>query len=180
MHRRTLVGGASLAGAAGLGAWALRTAPHFWKQYSAERARPVAPAPARPDLRSWGETGLHTAWLGHSTVLLRIDGITILTDPVFSRRAGLSVGPVTLDALRELPTKDWPAASALVSLARQLGAALGIAVASQFMQWRLEIHGQALPAFRDGFVLVASLCALGALAAWRNDSRRFANEEGGT
>src|SRR5689334_3848940 len=100
MHRRTLVGGASLAGAAGLGAWALRTAPHFWKQYSAERARPVAPAPARPDLRSWGETGLHTAWLGHSTVLLRIDGITILTDPVFSRRAGLSVGPVTLGVKR--------------------------------------------------------------------------------
>jgi len=43
---------------------------------------------------------LHAAWLGHSTVLLKIDGFTILTDPVFSDRAGLNVGPVTLGVKR--------------------------------------------------------------------------------
>jgi hypothetical protein len=28
-------------------------------------------------------------WLGHSTMLIKIDGITILTDPVFSKRASI-------------------------------------------------------------------------------------------
>ncbi len=100
MQRRTLVGGAGLAGVASLGSWAYRTAPHFWKQYSAERKRSVRPAPARPNPRMWGDCGLYAAWLGHSTVLLKIDGTTILTDPVFSERAGLRVGPVTLGVKR--------------------------------------------------------------------------------
>jgi L-ascorbate metabolism protein UlaG (beta-lactamase superfamily) len=58
---------------------------------------------------------LHAAWLGHSTVLLKVNGVTILTDPVFSRRAGIGLGPVTLGikrivdpalAIAELPKID--------------------------------------------------------------------------
>jgi L-ascorbate metabolism protein UlaG (beta-lactamase superfamily) len=48
----------------------------------------------------WPDEGLHAAWLGHSTVLLKIDGVTILTDPVFSRRIGLNFGPVTIGIKR--------------------------------------------------------------------------------
>jgi L-ascorbate metabolism protein UlaG (beta-lactamase superfamily) len=33
------------------------------------------------------ETGLRATWLGHSTVLLEMDGIRVLTDPVFGERA---------------------------------------------------------------------------------------------
>ena len=88
------------AGVAGLGSWAYQTAPHFWRQYSAERRRAVRPAPTRPNPRAWGDRGLFAAWLGHSTVLLKIDGTTILTDPVFSERAGLNLGPVTLGLKR--------------------------------------------------------------------------------
>jgi L-ascorbate metabolism protein UlaG (beta-lactamase superfamily) len=33
------------------------------------------------------ETGLRTTWLGHSTLLLEIDGARVLTDPVFGERA---------------------------------------------------------------------------------------------
>ena len=33
------------------------------------------------------ETGLRTTWLGHSTVLVELDGHTVLTDPVFGERA---------------------------------------------------------------------------------------------
>lgn len=33
------------------------------------------------------ETGLRVTWLGHSTVLLEVDGVTVLTDPVFGERA---------------------------------------------------------------------------------------------
>jgi L-ascorbate metabolism protein UlaG (beta-lactamase superfamily) len=95
---RTLRGsGLSLTG---LGTLAQQAAPAFWRHYSEERRRPILPAPHRPNPGVWPDTGLHAAWLGHSTVLLRVDGITILTDPVFSRRIGLNIGPMTLGMKR--------------------------------------------------------------------------------
>jgi L-ascorbate metabolism protein UlaG (beta-lactamase superfamily) len=54
-------------------------------------ARPAAharPAPAwqtRPP-----DTGLRATWLGHSTVLIEIDGLRVLTDPVWGPRASPS------------------------------------------------------------------------------------------
>src|ERR1044071_947175 len=77
--------------------------------------RRAARAPVRPNPRLWQDRGLHAAWLGHSTVLLRIDGFTILTDPGFSSRIGLNFGPLTLGVkrlvepalgLRDLPRID--------------------------------------------------------------------------
>ncbi|MCU1257221.1 MAG: hypothetical protein JWO80_106 [Bryobacterales bacterium] len=68
-----------------------------------------------PIASRWPETGLYATWLGHSTVLIKADGVTILTDPIFSKRAGLNLGPVTLGVkrlappalkLRELPKID--------------------------------------------------------------------------
>lgn len=98
MFVRTLRGsGLSLAG---LGTLAQRTAPAFWRQYSEERRRPILPAPHHPNPGAWPDAGVHAAWLGHSTVLLRLDGITILTDPVFSRRVGLNIGPLTIGLKR--------------------------------------------------------------------------------
>lgn len=81
-------------------AWAYRSAPHYWKRYSEDRRRRILPAPYRPNLSSWSERGLFAAWLGHSTVLLKIDGITVLTDPVLSARVGIGLGPVTLGLKR--------------------------------------------------------------------------------
>src|SRR5258708_21303450 len=63
-------------------------------------SRPIGQPTLRPDPRQWPDTGLHAAWLGHSTVLLKVDGTTILTDPVFSNRVGLSLGPITLGLKR--------------------------------------------------------------------------------
>ncbi|HEX4748566.1 MAG TPA: MBL fold metallo-hydrolase [Bryobacteraceae bacterium] len=67
---------------------------------SKEYSREVAQAPERPDPRSWPDTGVHAAWLGHSTVLLKVEGTTILTDPVFSLRVGLNFGPLTIGIKR--------------------------------------------------------------------------------
>jgi L-ascorbate metabolism protein UlaG (beta-lactamase superfamily) len=53
------------------------------------------PAPLRPDLSQWNEHPLAAVWIGHATVLLRIGGKTVLTDPVFSTRVGLSFGLFT-------------------------------------------------------------------------------------
>jgi len=80
----------------------------LWDRYSAERGRSVAAAPRRPRPELWGDAGLHAAWLGHSTVLIKIDGITIVTDPVFSRRIGLNIGPLTI-GLKRLVEPALPA-----------------------------------------------------------------------
>jgi L-ascorbate metabolism protein UlaG (beta-lactamase superfamily) len=62
--------------------------------------RDILPATHRPDPGAWPDTGLQAAWLGHTTVLLKVDGVTILTDPVFSKRAGIGLGPLTLGIKR--------------------------------------------------------------------------------
>jgi L-ascorbate metabolism protein UlaG (beta-lactamase superfamily) len=49
---------------------------------------------------------LVAAWLGHATVLLRLGDKWILTDPVFSRRVGIKIGPMTLGVGRLLPAID--------------------------------------------------------------------------
>jgi len=87
-------------GVVGAGAMIYQAAPGFWQQYTREFKRPVSPPPQVPDPAQWPDKGLHAAWLGHSTVLIKIDGYTILTDPVFSTRAGLHLGPVTLGVKR--------------------------------------------------------------------------------
>ena len=90
----------ALLGDAGMLAWAYRAAPLFWQRYSEDRKRAILAAPQRPNPSQWSDSGMHAAWLGHSTVLLKIDGTTILTDPVFSDRAGLNFGLLTLGVKR--------------------------------------------------------------------------------
>ena len=72
----------------------------LWDLYARERKRRVAAAPFTPHPELWPDVGLHAAWLGHSTVLIKIEGTTILTDPVFSMRAGLNLGPLTIGVKR--------------------------------------------------------------------------------
>lgn len=100
MHRRTLLGGAGVLGLGAAGSFLYRAAPAFWNQFSRDIGRPIAPAPGRPTPLEWPDRGLFAAWLGHSTVLLKIDGTTIITDPAFSDRVGLNFGPVTVGIKR--------------------------------------------------------------------------------
>lgn len=51
---------------------------------------------------------LAASWLGHATVLLRQGGTTVLTDPVFSHRIGLKVGPIVFGPHRLAPTPVEP------------------------------------------------------------------------
>lgn len=60
-----------------------------------DRLTRVRPAPLRPDLTGWAAHDLAAVWIGHATVLLRIGGLNVLTDPVFSPRIGLGLGVVT-------------------------------------------------------------------------------------
>ncbi|HEY1099043.1 MAG TPA: MBL fold metallo-hydrolase, partial [Myxococcota bacterium] len=81
---------------------ALRTAPmsSTLAEYFKTVARsPEYPLPMDPDtlqrLQERDDDGLRLTWLGHSTVLIEIDGVRVLTDPVFGERASPSalVGP---------------------------------------------------------------------------------------
>lgn len=80
-----------------------------------ERRVPRAPLPSVNPLDAWTRSpasGLRATWLGHSTVLIEIDGLRVLTDPVWGPRASPArfAGPKRFQpvpvALRELPPVD--------------------------------------------------------------------------
>src|SRR5262245_51787538 len=82
--------------------------------FGGRRRTPRAPLPVESPLGAWAATmrsGLRVTWLGHSTTLLEIDGLRILTDPVWGERVS-PVGwagpkrfhptPVSVEQLPEL------------------------------------------------------------------------------
>lgn len=79
------------------------------------RRVPASPLPALDPRAAWRQapdSGLRATWLGHSTVLLEVDGVRLLTDPVWGQRASPSqwLGPRRFQpvpvALRALPPVD--------------------------------------------------------------------------
>jgi len=98
-----------------LAGFVFNAAPILWQRLSEDRKRLVEASPNVPRIGAWPGEGVHAAWIGHSTVLIRVDGFTILTDPVFSTRVGVKIGPFTLGIKRlvqpavqlsELPVPD--------------------------------------------------------------------------
>ncbi len=70
-------------------------------------------SPLRPAPRSWSGGGITVSWIGHSTFLINLEGTTILTDPVFSDKVGVSLLGLTTIGLRRyvppaLTIKDLP------------------------------------------------------------------------
>jgi L-ascorbate metabolism protein UlaG (beta-lactamase superfamily) len=58
--------------------------------FGCERRVPLAPLPLSNPRDTWQkpvQSGLRATWLGHSTVLVEIDGFRVLTDPVWGERA---------------------------------------------------------------------------------------------
>ncbi|WP_291009732.1 MBL fold metallo-hydrolase [Hydrogenophaga sp.] len=80
-----------------------------------ERRVPDAPLPSLDPRQAWSRTpasGLRATWLGHSTVLLEMDGHRVLTDPVWGKRASpfALLGPKRFQPvplrLRQMPEVD--------------------------------------------------------------------------
>lgn len=56
-----------------------------------------------PALEGLVSHDLGAVWLGHASVLARVGGLNILSDPVFSERVGLTVGGITFGIQRQVP-----------------------------------------------------------------------------
>jgi L-ascorbate metabolism protein UlaG (beta-lactamase superfamily) len=83
--------------------------------FAGKRRAPAQMLPSVNPLESWRrrpESGLRATWLGHSTVLIEIDGVRVLTDPVWGTRASplRIAGPKRFQpvpiALRAMPHVD--------------------------------------------------------------------------
>jgi L-ascorbate metabolism protein UlaG (beta-lactamase superfamily) len=83
--------------------------------WGGERRVPRGPLPSINPINTWSrkaQSGLRVTWLGHSTMLIEIDGVRILTDPVWGPRASPStlLGPKRFQpvpiSLREMPPVD--------------------------------------------------------------------------
>lgn len=82
--------------------------------FGRDRRTPSGVIPVESPQPTWArapETGLRATWLGHSTVLLEIDGVRVLTDPVWGERVSpfsfagprrFHRAPVAIDELPEL------------------------------------------------------------------------------
>lgn len=75
---------------------------------------PKTPLPSRPfdrlTLPVTNPEAMTITWLGHSTVLIEMDGVTILTDPIFSGKASPIpfMGPKAFPGTSVLPVDEIP------------------------------------------------------------------------
>jgi L-ascorbate metabolism protein UlaG (beta-lactamase superfamily) len=77
-----------------------------------ERRTPLHALPSADPRSAWArkpDSGLRATWLGHSTVLVEIDGLRVLTDPVWGPRASPSrlAGPKRFQPV-PVPLKAMP------------------------------------------------------------------------
>lgn len=82
------------------------------------RRTPASPLPSLDPRHTWTRkpgSGLRATWLGHSTVLLEMDGVRVLTDPVWGPRASPSrwAGPKRFQPV-PVPIKSLPPLDAVV------------------------------------------------------------------
>lgn len=87
--------------------------------FGGQQRTPPRPLPRAQDiagtLAKAPESGLRVTWMGHSTLLVEIDGVRILTDPMWGERASPStvVGPKRFQPAA-LPLSELPPVDAVV------------------------------------------------------------------
>ncbi len=90
---------------------------------------------------------------------------------------GFVLPSLNMGSLRSLPPSLLSQGSSGVNFLRTLGGALGVSLCGIVLEWRLAAHGDSLSqaassparlaAFNESFFMLAALCALAMLAAWR-------------
>jgi len=94
--------------------------PPSLSEFLCEEGRQIPPKelPSVDPREPWSKapsTGLRATWLGHSTVLIEIDGRRVLTDPVWGQRASPSslIGPKRFQPV-PIPLKSLPPIDVIV------------------------------------------------------------------
>lgn len=78
---------------------------------------------------------------------------------------GLTVQPLVMELVGDLPADQLPDANTLFSMAERLSGSFGIALLATYYGQRVRITGLPIAAFHDCAVLLAAAAAAGALAA---------------
>jgi L-ascorbate metabolism protein UlaG (beta-lactamase superfamily) len=86
--------------------------------FGGDRRVPKGPLPSKDPRDAWAKparSGLRATWLGHSTVLIEMDGVRVLTDPVWGLRASpwQWAGPKRFQPV-PVPVKSLPPLDAVV------------------------------------------------------------------
>lgn len=85
--------------------------------FGSERREPERPLPSvTPDLSDFlsSDTALEIIWLGHSTVLMAIDGAVLLIDPVFEKNASTVAGIARRFQPSPVPRENLPPIDAVI------------------------------------------------------------------
>jgi predicted MFS family arabinose efflux permease len=89
---------------------------------------------------------------------------------------GFILPSLNTGAMRGLDRHLIPQGSSVINFVRMLGGAAGVSLCGIVLEWRLAAHGAQLgggdkaarlAAFDDTFLLLATLCGLALIAAWR-------------
>lgn len=91
---------------------------------------------------------------------------------------GFVLPSLSLGAMRGVDTSLIAQGASTINFLRQLGGAIGISLVGIVLEWRLAVHhtglapasperGGRIAAFNETFLLVALMCGIAVLAAWR-------------
>ncbi len=121
---------------------------------------------------------------GSFALMLTIDGrdpvrtTTLLVAWAILGRIGLGfiLPSLNVGAMRGLERHHIPQGSSVINFLRMLGGAAGVSLCGIVLEWRLAAHGAQLgggdqrarlAAFDETFLMLAALCALAVIAAWK-------------
>ena len=106
-------------------------------------------------------------------------GLALLTAWTILGRVGLGLilPSLNIGAMRGLPRERIPQAASAINFQRMLGGAAGVSLCAVVLEWRIAAHGDSLArpgtsaerlaAFNESFLLMAAVCALAMVVAWR-------------
>jgi EmrB/QacA subfamily drug resistance transporter len=90
---------------------------------------------------------------------------------------GFILPSLNLGSMRGLHKHQIPQGASAINFVRMLGGSIGVSLCGIVLEWRLTVHGDSLTrlassperlaAFDEVFALLAALCSLALLAAWR-------------
>src|SRR4029079_2340863 len=101
---------------------------------------------------------------------------------------GFVLSSLNLGAMRSLDHHLIPHGSSAINFLRMLGGATGVSLCGIVLEWRIAAHGDSLTnpvtsparlaAFNESFWMLAALCGLAMVAAWRMRQATAPKQEG--